>query len=102
MAEGLIKKPGPLARRHLKSCERCAAFQTHLHTNNKALAALLPVAPVAWLSKLWLAAHLGHSAGSAAGGAAGGGAAAGPPALGLPALGLPARPVPQPDQVRAA
>ena len=87
VAEGLIRKPGALARRHLKSCERCAAFQTHLQTNNKALAALLPVAPVAWLSKLWLAAHLGHSAGSAAGGAAGGSAAAGAGAAGAGAAG---------------
>ncbi|HEY2654956.1 MAG TPA: sigma-70 family RNA polymerase sigma factor, partial [Solirubrobacteraceae bacterium] len=55
VAEGLARKPSPLVRRHLKSCDRCSAFESHLKNTNRALAALLPIAPTAWLAKLWVA-----------------------------------------------
>ena len=45
VAEGLAKRPTPLVRRHLRSCRRCASFQTELRQTNKALAALLPIGP---------------------------------------------------------
>ena len=75
VAEGLKRTSAP-ARRHLRTCERCADFRKQLRQTNKALAALLPVAPLLLFKKLVLA-HLGTTA--AAGGstaAAGGGAAA--------------------------
>jgi len=65
VAEGLVRKPNPLVRRHLKSCGRCASFEVHLKDTNKALAVLLPVGPLVLLKKLALT-HLGHSAGSGA------------------------------------
>src|SRR5438270_8357771 len=62
MAEGL-RKLGTPARRHVRSCERCAFFKKQLKQNNHALAALMPVAPLLLAKKLLLA-KLG-SAGSA-------------------------------------
>jgi RNA polymerase sigma factor (sigma-70 family) len=79
VAEGLQRRPGPLVRRHLRSCKRCSAFRTQLKQTNKALAALLPVGPLAMLHKL-VFLHLGHSAGagsSGAGAASAAGAGAG-------------------------
>lgn len=88
VAEGLQRRPGPLVRRHLKTCSRCRAFQVQLKATGKALAVVLPIGPVAILKQLALT-HLGHSAGgsatataassgaSAAGGVAGGLAASG-------------------------
>jgi RNA polymerase sigma factor (sigma-70 family) len=70
VAEGIAKRPGPLARRHLKECKRCTAFQKQLKANNKALAALLPVGPLVVFRKLAFF-HLGHSAGASAGSTAG-------------------------------
>jgi RNA polymerase sigma factor (sigma-70 family) len=76
VAEGLRRRPGPLVRRHLRTCERCAMFKTQLGDTSKALAALLPIgfAPLALLRKLAIV-HLGHSAG--AGSSASGAGAAG-------------------------
>ncbi len=77
VAEGLRKLSAP-ARRHVKGCDRCAAFRKQLQSTNKALAAVLPVGPLLLAKKLLLA-HLGHTAsggGAAAGGAAAGGGAA--------------------------
>jgi RNA polymerase sigma factor (sigma-70 family) len=76
VAEGLRRRPGPLVRRHLRACERCATFKSQLNDTSKALAALLPIgfAPLALLRKLAIV-HLGHSAG--AGSSASGAGAAG-------------------------
>ncbi|MEA2274037.1 MAG: hypothetical protein QOI98_2745, partial [Solirubrobacteraceae bacterium] len=78
VAEGLTKASAPV-RRHVKECHRCSEFRGHLKSNNRALAAVLPVGPLLILKKLVLV-HLGttasHSAG-AAGSAAAGTAAAG-------------------------
>ena len=63
VAEGLQRRPSPLVRRHLRNCKRCSTFRAQLKQTNKALAALLPVGPLAVLHKL-LFLHLGHSAGA--------------------------------------
>jgi RNA polymerase sigma factor (sigma-70 family) len=90
VAEGLTKRPTPLVRRHLKGCRRCASFQGQLKQTNKALAALLPIGPMALLRQLLLT-HLTHSAGTSgtAAGAAGAtgatGATAGAGATGMAA-----------------
>jgi RNA polymerase sigma factor (sigma-70 family) len=77
VAEGLRRRPGPLVRRHLRSCERCSTFRVQLRVTNKALAALLPVGPLVLLKKFALV-HLGHSAGAGSGASvAGSGTAAG-------------------------
>src|SRR4030088_2355024 len=47
-AEGLLKLTQP-ARRHVRSCERCAFFKRQLKQNNRALAAVMPVAPLLML-----------------------------------------------------
>ncbi|MCW3057333.1 MAG: polymerase, sigma-24 subunit, subfamily [Solirubrobacterales bacterium] len=78
MAEGLTKLSTP-ARRHVRTCERCASFKKQLKQNNHALAAILPVGPLLLLKQLLLT-KLGSAAGGAhvAGGAgAGVGASAG-------------------------
>jgi RNA polymerase sigma factor (sigma-70 family) len=73
VAEGL-KRLTPPVRRHLKTCDRCAAFRGQLRQTNKALAAIYPVGPLLLLKKLVLA-NLGTTAtgtgATAAGGAAG-------------------------------
>jgi RNA polymerase sigma factor (sigma-70 family) len=71
VAEGLSKRPTPLVRRHLRSCTRCGTFQTQLKQTNKALAALLPIGPLALLRQLAII-HLGHSAGTGSGATAAG------------------------------
>ena len=63
IAEGLQRRPTPLVRRHLRSCKRCSTFRTELKKTNRALAALLPVGPMAVFHKI-LFLHLGHSAAS--------------------------------------
>ncbi|MBV9797567.1 MAG: sigma-70 family RNA polymerase sigma factor [Solirubrobacterales bacterium] len=73
VAEGLRRRPGPLVRRHLRSCKRCSSFKVQLKETNKALAAVLPLGPLVLLKKLALT-HLGHSAGAGSG-ATGAGAA---------------------------
>lgn len=73
VAEGIAKLTPP-ARRHVKRCDRCGAFRTHLRANNRALAAIFPVGPLLIFKKLLLA-KLGTTAG--AGHVAGGATAAG-------------------------
>jgi RNA polymerase sigma factor (sigma-70 family) len=99
VAEGLQRRPTPLVRRHLRNCKRCSTFRTELKKTNRALAALLPVGPMAMFHKL-LFLHLGHSAASgstasataaassagAAGAGAAGAGAAGAGAAGATAL----------------
>jgi RNA polymerase sigma factor (sigma-70 family) len=63
IAEGLQRRPSTLVRRHLRSCKRCSTFRVELKKTNRALAALLPVGPMAMFHKL-LFLHLGHSAAS--------------------------------------
>jgi RNA polymerase sigma factor (sigma-70 family) len=81
VAEGLKRTTAPV-RRHVRSCERCAAFRKSLRETNKALASVMPVGPLLLLKKLLLA-NLGTTA-SAGGGAA---AAAGAGAAGAGAGG---------------
>jgi RNA polymerase sigma factor (sigma-70 family) len=74
VAEGLHRMTAPV-RRHLRQCDRCAAFRKQLRQTNRALAAVFPVGPLLLLKKLVLA-NLGTTA-SAGGGAAAAGAGAG-------------------------
>jgi RNA polymerase sigma factor (sigma-70 family) len=74
VAEGITKLSQP-ARRHVRGCERCASFKKQLRTNNHALAAILPVAPLLMMKKMVLA-KLGLTA-SAGGAHVAGGAGAG-------------------------
>ena len=71
VAEGLHRMTAPV-RRHLRQCDRCAAFRKQLRQTNRALAAVFPVGPLLLLKKLVLA-NLGTTA-SAGGGAAAAGA----------------------------
>jgi RNA polymerase sigma factor (sigma-70 family) len=80
VTEGLRKKSGPLVRRHLRTCKRCAVFNSQLKRTNKALTALLPIGPLALLRSLAIS-HVGHSAGASSG-ASGAGAAAPAAAIG--------------------
>jgi RNA polymerase sigma factor (sigma-70 family) len=80
IAEGLQRRTTPPVRRHLRTCERCVVFRTQLRATNKALAMVMPVAPLLMAKKLLLA-HLGLSA--SAGGA--GGTATGTAAVGAAA-----------------
>ena len=81
IAEGLRRRTTPPARRHLRSCERCAIFRTELRATSKALALLLPVGPLLVAKKLLLA-HVGLSASAGAGGAGGAAGGAGTAAVG--------------------
>jgi RNA polymerase sigma factor (sigma-70 family) len=54
VAEGLATMSPPI-RRHVKECDRCAAFRKHLKNNNKQLAAIFPVGPLLLLKKFILA-----------------------------------------------
>ncbi|OJU94491.1 MAG: hypothetical protein BGO23_03570 [Solirubrobacterales bacterium 67-14] len=72
-AEGLAKASGPV-RRHVRDCEECQAFRKQLRSDNKALAALMPVGPLVAL-KGAIAAKLGLGGGAAGTSAAGTGAA---------------------------
>ncbi len=86
VAEGLAKLSTP-ARRHVRSCERCAFFRKQLKDNNHALALIMPVGPLLLLKKLLLAklgstasaggAHVAGGATVTAGASATAGAAAG-------------------------
>ena len=69
-----LQRVSPPVRRHLKECERCAAFQTHLKANNRSLQAIFPIGPLVVVKKLL--AHATAGAG-ASGGAAVGSVAAG-------------------------
>jgi RNA polymerase sigma factor (sigma-70 family) len=78
VAEGLRRTTAPV-RRHLRTCDRCVTFRKQLRANNKALAAVFPVAPLLLLKKTLLA-HFGLSAAASGGtaAAAGGSAPAAP------------------------
>src|SRR6202012_4828402 len=52
VAEGLRRRPGPLVRRHLRSCKRCTIFRTQLKQTNRALAALFPIGALGMFPKL--------------------------------------------------
>jgi RNA polymerase sigma factor (sigma-70 family) len=84
VAEGLTKLSPP-ARRHVRGCERCAAFKKQLRENNHALALIMPVAPLLLLKKVVLA-KLGSTA-SAGGAHVAGGAGATMGAAGAAASG---------------
>lgn len=75
VAEGIKRMPPPV-RRHLRSCDTCAGFRKQLNANNRAMAAILPIAPLLAFKKTILA-HLGLTtgAGAAAGSAVMGSAA---------------------------
>jgi len=98
-AEGLGKATGPV-RIHVRNCDGCTSFRDQLRADRKALAAIVPIGPMAALLKIGFLGKLfgGGSAGGAGGGAAaaggtvsaiGGGAAAGGGATagGLSAIG---------------
>jgi len=72
VAEGLKRTTAPV-RRHLRGCERCAAFKKQLRSTNRALAALYPVGPLLLLKKTLLA-HIGTTAAASSGSAAAAGA----------------------------
>jgi RNA polymerase sigma factor (sigma-70 family) len=73
VAEGLRRSTAP-TRRHVRGCDRCQGFKSQLRTTNKALAVMLPVAPLLLLKKALLT-QFGMSASAGAGGAAGAAAA---------------------------
>ncbi len=73
VAEGL-RRTSPPVRRHLRSCDRCAAFRKQLRSTNRALALVFPVAPLLLFKKALLA-QLGMTASAGAGTAATGVAA---------------------------
>src|SRR5947209_3375713 len=83
VAEGLQRRPGSLVRRHLRTCQRCSTFQGQLKETNRALAALLPLGPMA-IFKAFLLTHIGGSAGTGSGAA---GATAGATSAGAGATG---------------
>jgi RNA polymerase sigma factor (sigma-70 family) len=86
VAEGLVKLSQP-ARRHVRSCDRCATFKKQLRENNRVLAAVLPVPALLMLKKVILAklgttasaggAHVAGSSAATVGATASVGAAAG-------------------------
>jgi RNA polymerase sigma factor (sigma-70 family) len=84
VAEGL-RRTSPPVRRHLRTCDRCAAFRKQLRSTNRALALVFPVAPLL-LFKKGLLAHLGMTASAGAGTAAGGVAAGAAAASGASAM----------------
>ena len=67
-AEGLRKLSGPV-RRHVRDCEECKDFRSQLRSNDKVLAALVPVGPLVAL-KGFIASKLGLGGAGSAGGAA--------------------------------
>ncbi len=66
-AEGLRKLSGPV-RRHVRDCEECGEFRSQLRSNDKVLAALVPVGPLVAF-KSFIATKLGLG-GAGTGGAA--------------------------------
>ena len=66
-AEGLRKLSGPV-RRHVRDCDECADFRSQLRSNEKVLAALVPVGPLIAL-KGFIVSKLGLG-GAGTGGAA--------------------------------
>jgi len=113
VSEGL-RRITPPVRRHARQCDRCASFRKQLRSTNRQLAVLVPVAPLLFFKKLFLA-HLGTTAGAggataagtvvaAAGGAgslsAGIGAIASKTAAGLAAAAIVTAGAVEVDQVR--
>ncbi len=76
-AEGLRKLSGPV-RRHVRDCEECADFRSQLRSNDKVLAALVPVGPLLAL-KGFIVSKLGLGGAGAGGAATATGAGAAPP-----------------------
>jgi RNA polymerase sigma factor (sigma-70 family) len=74
-AEGIRKASGPV-RHHVRTCESCRTFRDQLRDDSKALAAVLPVGPLAVLKTALFGKLFGGGSG-AAGGAAIAGASAG-------------------------
>lgn len=64
-----LARVSPPVRRHVKECERCAAFQAHLKANNRTLQAIFPIGPLVVLKKLL--AHATAGAGASGGAAVG-------------------------------
>src|SRR5215211_8046760 len=90
VAEGLRRTSAPV-RRHLRTCDRCAAFRKELRRTNRALAAVFPVGPLLLIKKLLLAnlgttASAGGSAAAAAGAGAGAAGAGGALSAGVGAM----------------
>ncbi len=73
-AEGLRKVSAPV-RRHVRECDECADFRSQIRSNEKALAALFPVAPLIAF-KGFIASKLGLGGGTAGAGAGAAGAGA--------------------------
>jgi RNA polymerase sigma factor (sigma-70 family) len=67
-AEGLRKVSSPV-RRHIRECDECADFRSQVRSNEKALAALFPVAPLIAF-KGFIASKLGLGGAGASSGAA--------------------------------
>ncbi len=84
-AEGLRKVSAPV-RRHVRECEDCGEFRSQVRSNEKALAALFPVAPLIAF-KGFIASKLGLGGGSAASAGAGAGAASAGAGAGAGAVG---------------
>lgn len=88
-AEGIQRLSGPV-RKHVKSCENCAAFRKQLRADSKALAAALPLAPMillkgkiaALFSSIWSGGGAGSVGGAGAASIGGSGAAGGISAIG--------------------
>jgi len=80
-AEGLRKLSGPV-RRHVRDCDECSDFRSQLRSNDKVLAALVPVGPLVAF-KGFILSKLGLG-GTGAGGAA---TATGASATGAGAVG---------------
>jgi len=78
-AEGIGKASGP-ARKHVRGCDGCRDFRTQLRSDRKALAALFPLGPFAFIKGGALSKLFG-------GGAAGGTGAAGAGVTGTGAVG---------------
>ena len=82
--EGLLKISPPV-RRHVRECERCRAFGKQLKHNQRALAAILPVAGLPALLHRLIATKLGSTGAGAAASGGGAGASAGSGAAGIAA-----------------
>jgi len=82
-------RPGGLARRHLGECEGCRAWRADLRRQRRSLAALAPVGPLAFATKLLGLGGIGSgSAGGGAAAATGGGAVAAGATVGGGTIGL--------------
>jgi RNA polymerase sigma factor (sigma-70 family) len=90
-AEGLSKAGGPV-RMHVRNCESCTGFRKQLRNDHKALAAIVPLGPLAALKasaigKLFGGGTAGGGTAAGTGGAAGGIAAGGGVTGGISAIG---------------